>query len=171
VKELHKRHWHGDQRARCHRSVSAKPRSDADFRVPDLACLWCHGASVRAPPRHSGRAQSVPKRNGTSRPLMARRGTNRQVKRHTNRLTSPLRSSDNAEADGSIPSSPTKSPGEGPFLRTVSTSIRVLRSSAWFETINYLVRGYRGLRSPVLGVVSCPLRAQSVPKGHRGRGR
>ena len=54
------------------------------------------------------RAQSVPKRNGTNRLLVARRGTNGRVKWYTNRLTSPLSSSGNAEADGSIPSSPTK---------------------------------------------------------------
>ena len=39
---------------------------------------------------------------------MAHRGTKRQITACTNRLTSPLYSSDNAEADGSIPSSPTK---------------------------------------------------------------
>ena len=55
-----------------------------------------------------GRAQSVPKRSGTTRLSVARRGTNGQVKGYTNRLTSLLASTDNAEADGSIPSSPTK---------------------------------------------------------------
>ena len=61
------------------------------------------------------RAQSVPKRSGTKRLSLARRGTNRQVKRHTNGLTSPLASTDNAEADGSIPSSPTKDLIKGHF--------------------------------------------------------
>ena len=75
-----------------------------------------------------GRAQSVPKRSGTSRLWVARRGTIRQVTGYTNCLTSLLASTDNAEADGSIPSSPTKSPAQRPFLRAVSTSIRVLRS-------------------------------------------
>ena len=60
-----------------------------------------------APPP-SGRAQSVPKRSGTSCLLVAHRGTKWQITGYTNGLTSPLCSSDNAEADGSIPSSPTK---------------------------------------------------------------
>ena len=54
------------------------------------------------------RAQSVPKRNGTTRLELARRGTNGQFRAYTNRLTSTLSSSDNAEVGGSIPPSPTK---------------------------------------------------------------
>jgi hypothetical protein len=61
------------------------------------------------------RAQSVPKRSGTSRLLVAHRGTKWQITGYTNRLTSPLCSSDNAEADGSTPSSPTKDLMKGHF--------------------------------------------------------
>jgi hypothetical protein len=39
---------------------------------------------------------------------VARRGTKRQFRGYTNGLTSLFASTDNAEADGSIPSSPTK---------------------------------------------------------------
>jgi hypothetical protein len=53
-------------------------------------------------------AQSVPERSGTTRLLMARRGTKGQFKGYANCLTSALACTDNAEADGSIPSSPTK---------------------------------------------------------------
>ena len=66
-------------------------------------------------PSTSGRAQSVPKRSGTARLLLARCGTKGQLREHTNRLTSYLSSSDNAEADGSIPSSPTKDLMKGHF--------------------------------------------------------
>ncbi len=60
--------------------------------------------------------------------MVARRGTNGHVKWHTNCLTSYLCSPDNAEADGSIPSWPTKRPGQWLFLEPVSASTLMLRS-------------------------------------------
>jgi hypothetical protein len=65
----------------------------------------------------------------------------------------------------SIPSSPTISPDQRPFLRVASTNILMLRSTSLLQIINVLVRGYRGFQWTVLDMGLCPLRALSVPKG------
>ena len=118
-----------------------------------------------------GRAQSVPKRSGTIRLVVARRGTKRQFRWYTNALTSPLPSSDNAEADGSIPSSPTKDLVKAHFwsreYKHSNAEIGragLMRLTSWSEGI-----GASGRRS------STGSRAHYVPKacpkGHRGRRR
>ena len=71
---------------------------------------------VRRRPRGSRlRAQSVPKRSGTSCLLVARRGTNAAGQMAYQSSDQPFVRTDNAEADGSIPSSPTKGLMNGYF--------------------------------------------------------
>ena len=70
---------------------------------------------MTAPPATWGRAQSAPKRSGTNCLQAVSRGTNGHVRRHTTCVTSTWACTDNAEADGSIPSSPTKDLVNGYF--------------------------------------------------------
>jgi hypothetical protein len=67
----------------------------------------------------------VPKRSGTKRLLVARCGTNGQLSGYTNCRTSPLSTSDNAEADGSIQTSLTKRPGKELFLEPIASAYRI----------------------------------------------
>ena len=121
-------------------------------------------------PSASNRAQSVPKRSGTTRLLVARRGTNGQVAGYTNCLTSPLASTDNAEADGSIPSSPTKGLIKGHFWSREYKHLNAEVDSG-AQTEKLLVRAYLGLPvdHPRRRVVSttCPKRAQGASRAER----
>ncbi len=99
---------------------------------------------------------------------MARRGTNRQVRGYTNCLTSTLACTDNAQADGPVPSSPTKDLIKGHFWNREYKHLNA--------EVDRLAENDKPPNQSVSGLpvddprrASCPPRAQSVPKGHRGR--